>query len=445
MPGIAKPPVLGDMAMPTHSQRAAYALQKLAEEDPALGALALWCGHQDGDGNDDRTAWTAGETIHYGPRFSDLAPHEQVGLAAHHVLHVAFQHSSRSNAMRMRLGEEFHADIYNSTADAIVNETLLKAGFALPRPAITVTSLISDLRVEQTTREKALTCLDADALYILLVHDRSGSSDHQSSSRDTAGRAARVRAAAEQMGFYSDLEDDPSTAPDPSGSTQEAEWSQRLAFAMEQGRQSGRGIGALGLRLEDLPKVTTPWEGVLRRLVTKSLNQDRLLDYRRPARRWLALESSARRAQTDQPAFVPATRQDQDLPRIVVGLDTSGSIDAPRLKNFAAQVAALARRSRAELHVLVFDEELRSRAVLNGPDVVQQITALPFTRDGGTSFVHVIEEAVALDPSILVILTDLDGPFGALVPSCPVIWAVPGEAASKPSDPPYGRILSLAT
>ncbi|MEM7061240.1 MAG: VWA-like domain-containing protein [Pseudomonadota bacterium] len=428
--------------MSAHSQRAAYALQKLAEEDPTLGVLALWCRHRDVEGTEGPPAWTAGETIHYAPGFSALEPHEQVGLAAHHVLHVAFQHASRSHAMRLRFGDRFHGEVYNIAADAIVNETLLKAGFAMPRPVLALTPLMAQLPVERTVREKTLTSLDADALYILLLHDRNGSGSGRSNEEDDVTKAIRVRSAAQDIGFSPDLEDDPST-PDHSGSADEADWSQRLAFAMEQGRQAGRGIGSLGLRLEDLPSVKTPWEVVLRRILTNLLTQDRQPDHRRPARRWLALDAWAHRVHEDQPAFLPGMRQDRRMPRIVVGLDSSGSVDFPRLRNFAAQVAAIARRTQADLHLLVFDEDVRSSAVLSGPDVVQKICNMPFTRDGGTSFDSVIEEAVALDPSVIVILTDLDGPFGALIPSCPVIWAVPGEVPKNGSHPPFGSVLSL--
>ena len=44
---------------------------------------------------------------------------------------------------------------------------------------------------------------------------------------------------------------------------------------------AGRGIGAAGLRLADLPEPSTPWEVILRRLVTRAFRHaakpDRLL------------------------------------------------------------------------------------------------------------------------------------------------------------------------
>ena len=85
----------------SHSARARRALAQLQEVDPALGVLALWCTHRD----TDAPTFTEGETIYYGPGFESLPAHEQVGVAAHHVLHVALRHSARSEALAQRLGE----------------------------------------------------------------------------------------------------------------------------------------------------------------------------------------------------------------------------------------------------------------------------------------------------------------------------------------------------
>ena len=50
----------------------------------------------------------------------------------------------------------------------------------------------------------------------------------------------------------------------------DADWHRHLSRAMEAGRLAGRGIGAAGLRLADLPEPATPWEVILRRLVTRA-------------------------------------------------------------------------------------------------------------------------------------------------------------------------------
>ena len=80
-----------------HSARATRALRKLSEEDPAFAALALWCTHRDGETGPAR-ARSAGNRITYGAGFDNLSLPEQVGLCAHHILHVAFRHGGRAIA-----------------------------------------------------------------------------------------------------------------------------------------------------------------------------------------------------------------------------------------------------------------------------------------------------------------------------------------------------------
>ena len=131
-----------------HSARATRALQALAEADPAFAALALWIDHRDAESPDDAPAdtrldgdaqapaWTDGRTIFYGPAFEDLAADVQMGVAAHQILHVALRHPARDRAMRLRLGEEADPRLFNIAADALVNETLVAAGYSVPRPCV---------------------------------------------------------------------------------------------------------------------------------------------------------------------------------------------------------------------------------------------------------------------------------------------------------------------
>jgi len=105
--------------MTGHSARAGRALQSLAETDPALAALSLWCDHRDGD-----ATRSSGVVITYGPDFTARPLHEQIALAAHHILHVALRHSARMQALATRFGPGFDAALFNLAADALVNEAL---------------------------------------------------------------------------------------------------------------------------------------------------------------------------------------------------------------------------------------------------------------------------------------------------------------------------------
>ena len=124
----------------------------------------------------------------------------------------------------------------------------------------------------------------------------------------------------------------------------------------------------------------------------------------------------------------------------MVGVDVSGSIDDKLLEMFCGEISAIGKKSGAEIHVLVFDTQVLSHTKMDGVDFESEVKKIEFARGGGTSFVEVVERAEALDPSIIVVLTDLYGPFGKQPGNIPVIWAT---AEDNAPEAPFGRVLKI--
>ena len=413
--------------MTRHSLRAGVALRALNEADPAMAALALWCDHRDGP---EGMAATRGTAITYGPGFDALPLHEQVGLAAHHILHVALRHPARLATMAERLDDAFDREVYNIAADAIVNEALLAAGYALPRPALVLTGLLEEALGFRVVPTAALAEWDVDRLYICLMRDGTG----EKRPAEAAKRHAKAQA------FDQDIEsDDAKGSPDPAEDA--ALWRQHLSRALEAGRMAGRGIGMIGGALADIPQRSTPWEVILRRLVTRAVMQVPRQTHRRPARSWIAMEAAARTSGGPSPVFEPGIHRTTPVPRVVVGLDASSSVDDTRLAMFIGEIAGIARRSGAEVFIIAFDDEPRSAVRLDPLRWKATIGAMKIPRGGGTSFAPMIAAAERLSPSILVVLTDLEGAPGP-APRIPVIWAVP-DAPVVPRAA-FGHVLTLA-
>lgn len=400
-----------------HSLRARSALTALAEADPALAALSLWCDHRDGD-----ATLTCGTTITYGPDFAALPAHAQIGLAAHHILHAALRHPARSADLADRHGAAFQPDLFNLAADALVNAVLEAADYALPRPAVT----LSGLADAGLPADATLADWDVERLYLALL-PRPG---------EGGDRADRIHAYAKQQNFVSDIDSsDKTTGVDAEDA---ARWRQHLARAADAGRAAGRGVGAALHRLTDLPDPQTPWQVILRRLVSRAVMQQRQPDLARPARRWIAASAQAAQRGAPQPGFQPGYAAQTGTPRIVVGLDASGSIDDARLALFWAEVTGIARRLSLDLHLAVFDDAIRHTAHIAPHATRLMLPDLP--RGGGTAFAPVMAHAQKLSASALVILTDLDGPPGP-APRMPVIWAVPdGHGVTAP----FGRLIDLS-
>ncbi len=403
--------------MTPHSARAAQAIAHLGEVDAALAVLALWCRHRDGTGPTS----TQGEVISYGPGFDLMALPEQVGLVAHHVLHVALRHSARSAGLAERLGDSFDAALYALAADGIINETLVLAGHAIPRPAVLLTDLLAEAGMPEPGPVAALERWDADRLAMALHRDPD--------------RARRLRDWAQRRGFSDDLRAGPPEGDGPAQSA--ADWRNQILRALEAGRKAGSGIGRLGAILADLSPDAVPWEVLLRGLLARALAERPGASWSRPSRPFIARLAEAERTGGPLPVFEPGYRRTGHRPIIVVGLDTSSSIDAQTLRLFWAETGGIARRTGAEVHLMAFDETVHLNHRLD-PAFRPDAGGPEMRTGGGTDFTDLFDQAARLRPSILVVLTDLDATFPD-GPGFPVVWAVPVPAPT----PPFGRVLPI--
>ena len=364
---------------------------------------------------------TQGEVITYGPGFITHRLPEQVGLVAHHVLHVALRHSARQAGLAERLGESFDATLYGLATDAIINETLILASHAIPRPAITLTDLLAEAGMPAVSAIAALEEWDADRLAMALHSDPP--------------RAQRLRDWGRKRGFDPDLGMGP-PQEDAKGQTA-ADWRNQMLRALEAGRKAGTGIGRLGAILADLAPDSVPWEVHLRGLLARALTERPHPSWRRPSGSWIARMAEAERSGGPAPVFEPGHARMDHRPRIVIGLDSSSSISAQTLRLFTAEASSITRRTGAEAHLLAFDETVFLQVRLD-PDGWSKLREAPFRTGGGTSFDDVFAVAAKLRPAIAVILTDLDAPLPP-PPGFPVIWAIQQAGA----DPPYGRIVRV--
>ena len=355
--------------------------------------------------------------------------HEQIGLAAHHILHVALRHSARAAALAARLGGEFDAQLFNLAADALINEAVLAGDHALPRPVVLATDLIKQALRQETSASEALGEWDVERLYFA-VRGQGG---------DGTGREGEAQVYAKAHSFNADLEQDAGTGEEGDAVQDAARWRQHISRAMDAGRSAGRGIGRIGHRLADVAEPRVPWEQILRRLLTQAVMQAPQHSPQRPARRWIAGTAQALRAGTLEPGFEAGFRPHTDVARIAIAMDASSSIDDGRLAMFWGEVTGIARRMRAELHLMVFDDKIRHQVTVDPTATQIPLPELP--RGGGTAFIPVIAQAQQLGVAALVILTDLEGEAGPAPRGLPVIWAVPDGAVTQP---PFGRLIDLS-
>jgi predicted metal-dependent peptidase len=452
--------------------RGTRAVQRMVEFAPSTGGLALWVLHTDvpvADGPDPKAPLVAtdGQTLFYAPAFERLPLAEQVGLVAHAVLHVALRHPQRFIDMQRLLGD-VDLPLFNVCADAIVNSTLSHLSWLeLPANAVLLDRLLaSALNLTQGV-EKSLLEWDVEQLYRAIDDRRqppqggrrqgpqdtethadakasAGGSAATGASRDKRTDGPRA-AAARALGARTPLDLLPgaSTQAAPEAEAEAArEWCERLLRA-----HAGDGaFSMLRTLLADLPRSRTPWEQVLRTQLARALTPQPAISWSRPARSYLANQGRAGPKRSEAGRAVPRMRMPWEpgfsgyktVPRLVLIVDVSGSIEDGLMKRFATEIEAIARRLEAGVVLVIGDERVQSVARFEPGGF--KLEGIEFKGGGGTDFTPLLEEADKHRPDIGVVLTDLEGP-ARFRPRWPVIWAVPEACAGAVA--PFGRKLGL--
>jgi len=477
-----------------HSHRGTRAIQKMVEYAPSTGGLALWIRHQDVDqlpelggtaGAESESVLSAandGRAIFYTPAFEALSLPQQIGQVAHQVLHVALQHAQRARALERLLGEVDLA-LFNICADAIVNSTLGHLGWLeLPTQAITLEGLVASTLHRDQSPAAALLEWDLERLYRAIDDrqsrllmgtgrqarrqpQRDGDSGQRSSraGRDDLHQPSQPDRRIQQQSAQQptqEIETGRNPAREDGARASRARWlgaetprdllpanqDLRPEQEAEQAREwrerlirAHAGDGAHSMLREliaDLPKVRTPWEHLLRTLLTRGLARTPDQSWSRPARSYLA--NQGRTPSGQRLPWEPGRTASRAVPRLVVMVDLSGSIDPPLLERFAREIEAISRRLEAGLTIVAGDE--RVSGVAQFEPGRSNLRELAFDGGGGTDFSPLLREAERHAPDIAVFLTDLDGPAD-YKPSYPVIWTVPAIHANARQ--PFGRKLVL--
>jgi len=126
-----------------------------------------------------------------------------------------------------------------------------------------------------------------------------------------------------------------------------------------------------------------------------------------------------------------------DLLRIVIGIDTSGSIDESLLKDFLGEINSIMQSyPNYEIDVITADAKIQSHKVfLPGENLEYEVSG-----GGGTDFRPVFEyiDQQINYPTLLLYFTDGMGTFPETEPSYDLMWIMPEE-----KEVPFGEVMVL--
>lgn len=391
------------------------------------------------------TMATNGKTIYYNPAFVDsLTPEELEGVLAHEVLHCALAHHCRRGTRDRRL--------WNEAADFAINPIVLKNGLALPADAL----INHDYEG-----------LSAEDIYARLLQEKSGSGGSgQSQSQSSAGGSQSAQPPAQSQtgpnpaggnqspdssspgpdgrsasapqtpgdglaeprpggfGEVLDAADDAGNPASEAERTRQAnEWSIAAEQAMRAAKACGHEAADVDRPLKESRESKQDWRAILRQFIAATVP----CDYRwcPPNRRFIA-----------SGLYLPSVHH-EGVGRIIIGVDTSGSIGDEELKQFAGEISAISDQAQPEaINVVYCDEEVSSTQEF-GPS--EPITLEP-KGGGGTNFRPVFEwvEKNNIVPACLIYLTDLECNKYPDLPPYPVLWVTDSRRTA-----PFGETIKM--
>jgi len=210
----------------------------------------------------------------------------------------------------------------------------------------------------------------------------------------------------------------------------EGAWGQAIAIAAQAARVQGKLPAGLDRFFKELLEPKVDWREKLRTVVSRSLGSS--------ATSWSTLDPQLVVRKIGAPGRVGF-----GAGRIIVGVDTSGSITQGMMDQFMGEVAGIMDDARPrELWLMQCDAEVQE---LSRCDDSSDLKVKKIKGGGGTDFRPVfdrIAEEFDNECDFLIYLTDGYGSFPQAAPSYPVIWGNISTGGYRPTYP-FGEVVDL--
>jgi predicted metal-dependent peptidase len=387
------------------------------------------------------TMATDGRRILYDPAFVEsLTPAELEAVLAHEVMHCALAHHCRRGQREPRL--------WNRAADLAINPLLVANGFTLPADALL---------------DSAYENLSAEEIYARLAEDNGGSSNSSSlqsppspctgagsgssqqpsqgtqQSPSSPSQPAELEVESPEgrgseaesrdpsaFGEVLDAADDEGSPASPAETArQQHEWNIAAEQAMQAAKRCGNAPGNVERPLAESRESKQDWRAILRDFVAATTPSD--YRWTPPNRRFVA-----------SGLYLPSVSR-SGVGRLVIVVDTSGSIGVKELEQFAGEITAIAEEAKPEaIHVVYCDAAVQSVQEF-GPS--EPILLEP-KGGGGTNFRPAFEwvEQNGVAPACLIYLTDLCCTSYPEPPDYPVLWATDSRRRTAP----FGETIQIS-
>lgn len=193
--------------------------------------------------------------------------------------------------------------------------------------------------------------------------------------------------------------------------------------ALRQGALIAGKLGhGMARDVASLLEPVVPWQDVLRDWLKSTAKGEDLSTWRRPARRWLG-----------QDLYLPS-RYTESVKRIVIGIDTSGSIGEEALRRALSEVAGACESVNPQMvDVIYWDAEVAAHEVYEG-ERVKDIANVTKPKGGGGTDARAMFDFMdkrGIKPEAVIMFTDGFTPWPKTLP-CPVLWCISTKGLRAP-------------
>jgi predicted metal-dependent peptidase len=348
------------------------------------------------------TAATNGRDVMYNPKFIDTLTDKQLTFVVlHEALHKVFQHMT----LWRKLWKESPI-LANMAADYVVNWTIKEAD-----PSGVVTDMPSmclfDTKYANMTTKQVYDLLKQDAENGTGVFGKGEAGDAGHDHHDWEG--------AEQL-----------TAEE----VKEVE--KQIDQALRQGEIiRGKMAGNQNRTIDGLLEPKVDWREQLREFVNATCKNKDKTSWKRPSRRFIG-----------QDIYMPSMIG-ETVGKLVIGIDTSGSIGSEELREFLSEVVGICDDVSPEsVELIYWDYDVAGHETYNIGDY-QGLAETTKPAGGGGTRVGSLNEYLKdkrITPEAIVVLTDgyVESDWGGNW-DAPTLWAITSKGVTSP----HGKSIYL--
>lgn len=355
--------------------------------------------------------------LYYNPEFvKKLNDNELLGTICHEILHVVFQHPIR--------GAKRHREIYNISADAVVNSNLIKQNLVLPKGAIVPDYYTDKINLVFITDKGTITITidkpaekTADEIYDIVMANLE--------KKGVSNKSGVKGKGSFDKHIYSDKK---GKSKNKSKSTTEKakEWAKRFQEALEYARQRGNVPAGFERLFDKIHGNYLNWRQLLYKYITRTIPID--FTYARPSKKSYALKTY----------FPNIVRESLN---VVVAVDTSGSISDKEISDALSEVIGIVNSFRGiQMTIIYADAKVKKVVTFRHPTLEDILKEKP-VGGGGTDHRPVFDyiEKHLKNTQLVIAFTDMWTIFPQRC-SIPTLW-INFDKTNK-NKPPFGIVIN---